>query len=148
PDGPRVPLLTVALHQLLDTARYPRHRGAERVLDVEQPELVAREVVEGPHHVATTGLARAPQVPHVERRRVARDQRAVDVEERGDHDRLGALDHHRDPLPATDAERGDAEPGVARAHGVEEGHEDATAARADRMAERDRAAVHVDAVLR
>src|SRR5262249_41866337 len=63
-------------------------------------------------------------------------------------DASAPLDDQRDPLPAAHAERGDAQARVAVLHGVQEGHQHAGAARADRMAEGDRAAVHVDAVLR
>src|SRR5262245_3755505 len=62
--------------------------------------------------------------------------------------RLFALDHQRDALAAADAERREAEPRVPIRHGVEERHQDARAARADRMPEGDGATVDVDARLR
>src|SRR5215467_13196209 len=58
------------------------------------------------------------------------------------------LDDERDPLSPADAERGDAESRIAVLHGVKERHQHTSAARADRVAERDGPAVHVDAVLR
>src|SRR3712207_1985479 len=57
-----------------------------------------------------------------------------------------ALDAHRDGVAAAEAERGESRARVAVLHGVQQRREHARAARADRVAERDRAAVHVDAV--
>src|SRR5688500_817722 len=57
--------------------------------------------------------------------------------------RLLPLQAHGDAHAAADAERGQALPGVAPAHLVQERDEDAGARRADRMADRDRAAVDV-----
>src|SRR5262249_58082143 len=52
------------------------------------------------------------------------------------------------PLPPADAEGGTPEPGVTRRHCMQQRHQDASAAGADGMAERDSTAVHVDPVLR
>src|SRR5262245_59538603 len=54
-----------------------------------------------------------------------------------------SLDCHRYAHPAADAERGEALLRVALLHLVQQRDEDARARGADRMAERDRAAVHV-----
>src|SRR3954452_15493428 len=55
-----------------------------------------------------------------------------------------ALHAHRDAHPATDTECGEALLGVALLHFEEQRCEHARAGRADRMADRDGAAVHVD----
>src|SRR6478736_3652541 len=53
------------------------------------------------------------------------------------------LHDHRVALPAARADRGHAEPAAAAAQLVDQGGEDARAAGADRMSERDGPAVHV-----
>src|SRR3954467_11257883 len=58
--------------------------------------------------------------------------------------RSAALDAHRDAHAAADAERGETLLGIAPLHLVEERDQHARAGRADRMADRDRAAVDVD----
>src|SRR5580765_3937942 len=63
-------------------------------------------------------------------------------------ERLGALDDHRDALAAPDAEGRRAEVRVAVLHRVQQRDEDPGAARTDRVAEGDRTAVDVHAVLR
>src|SRR5205085_451974 len=55
-----------------------------------------------------------------------------------------ALDAHRDALADPDAERGHPALRVSRVHRVEERDEDAAAARADRVAERDGSTTYVD----
>ena len=59
---------------------------------------------------------------------------------------LTALHAHRNAHAAADAQRGEALLGVAPLHLVEQRHQHARAGRADRMADRDRAAVDVDLV--
>ena len=54
------------------------------------------------------------------------------------------LENHRDALADADAHGGQAELGVAVAHGVDEGGGDAGAARAERVADGDGAAADVD----
>src|SRR6476659_29121 len=56
------------------------------------------------------------------------------------------FDGHRDGASATEAERGEAEPALAPDQFVGECRDDPGAARADRVTERDRAAVDVDLV--
>src|SRR5690554_4393845 len=56
------------------------------------------------------------------------------------------LDGKGHGVAAAEAERGEAVLRVARVHGVDECDEHAGAGGADRVAERDRAAIHVDAV--
>src|SRR5215213_7933113 len=56
-----------------------------------------------------------------------------------------SLEGHGDGVPAPEAERGQASPRVASLHFVKKGDEHASAARPDRMAERDRPAVYVQA---
>src|SRR5687768_12082006 len=60
---------------------------------------------------------------------------------------LDRLDRERDGLAAAEAERYDPAALAARGQRVEERDEEARAGGADRMAERDRAAVHVEAVI-
>ena len=55
-----------------------------------------------------------------------------------------ASDTHRNTHAAADAERGEALLGIALLHFVQQGHEHARAGSADRVADRDRAAVDVD----
>src|SRR6185437_9685769 len=59
-----------------------------------------------------------------------------------------ALDRERRRLAAADAERRDAAPAAALAQRAEQRHDDARARCADRVAERARAAVNVDALAR
>src|SRR5580692_7934145 len=54
---------------------------------------------------------------------------------------LIARDAHRNPHATADAQRGEAFLGVALLHLVKQGRQDARARRADRMANRDRAAI-------
>ena len=61
---------------------------------------------------------------------------------------LTPLHPHRHPQAPADAERGQAAAGVAAVHLVEQGDEDARARAADRVAERDRAAVDVQPIAR
>src|SRR3954467_8649257 len=56
----------------------------------------------------------------------------------------GDLEDHRVALAAAGADRGDAEPAAAAAQLVDQRAEDAGARGPDRVAERDRPAVHVD----
>src|SRR6266498_990059 len=63
-------------------------------------------------------------------------------------ERLQRLEHHRDALATADAGGADAVTGAAPAQLVHEVHRDARAARRERMAERDGAAVDVGAVAR
>src|SRR5271157_1375582 len=58
--------------------------------------------------------------------------------------RLAALHAHGDAHAAADAQRGEAFLGVAPRHLVEQGYQDAGAGCADRMPERDGAAIDVD----
>src|SRR4051794_9159594 len=55
-----------------------------------------------------------------------------------------ACDAHRDAHAAADAQRGEALLGVALLHLVQQGHQHARAGCADRMADRDCAAVNID----
>src|SRR5262245_8319877 len=57
---------------------------------------------------------------------------------------LLSLDAHGDAHAAADAQSGKAFLGVALLHLIEQRHQDARAGGADRMAERDRAAIDVD----
>src|SRR6267154_486133 len=57
---------------------------------------------------------------------------------------LLSLHAHRDAHAAADAERGEALLGIAPLHLVQQRHQHARTGSADRMAERDRAAVDVD----
>ena len=57
-----------------------------------------------------------------------------------------SLDRQSNGFAAAEAEGGEAGPGAAPGHGVEEGDEDAAAGRADGVAEGDGAAVDVDAL--
>src|SRR5436305_15338540 len=59
-------------------------------------------------------------------------------------DGASALHAHRNAHAAADAERGKAFLGIALAHLVQQGDEHPRPGRADRMSERDRAAVDVD----
>src|SRR6478609_7985001 len=61
---------------------------------------------------------------------------------------LHHLDRERRRLAAADAERGDALLPAVLLQRAEQRDDDSRAARADRMAERDRAAVHVDDLVR
>src|SRR4051812_41858979 len=65
---------------------------------------------------------------------------------RGEGARSLPLQQDRRALPPADAEGGEAEVDVAAAHLVEQGEDDPRAGRADRVAERDRAAVDVEPV--
>src|SRR5687768_9735973 len=60
--------------------------------------------------------------------------------------RLTTLDRHRHRAAAAQAERGQAEPAAARAKRVDQSDEHARAGGADRVAERDRAAVDVEPI--
>src|SRR5262245_7178915 len=60
--------------------------------------------------------------------------------------RSRALQHHGQPLPTRDAQRGEPEARIPGTHRVGERQQDAGAAHPDRVAERDPAAVHVQAV--
>src|SRR3712207_2536991 len=62
------------------------------------------------------------------------------------HTRSHQLEAHRDGAAATVAEGGHAALQAALLQGVEQGHDQARAGRADRVAERDRAAVDVELV--
>src|SRR5688572_13450056 len=57
-----------------------------------------------------------------------------------------SFDCHRDCVPAAQAQRDKPAPRVTPLHLVEQGDKYARAARADRMAERDRAAVYVQSL--
>src|SRR5437764_2767118 len=60
--------------------------------------------------------------------------------------RSAAFDAHRNSHAAADAQRREAFLCIALLHFVEQGHEDARAGRADRMPERNRAAIDVNPV--
>ena len=53
------------------------------------------------------------------------------------------LHHHRDPLPAPDAQRREPALGITLLHLVQQRHQDPRARRADRVSDRDRSTVHV-----
>src|SRR5205809_158338 len=57
-----------------------------------------------------------------------------------------ALHDHRDPLATAYAQRRQAALGIAALHLVQQRHQDARAASADRVTQRDRASIYVDAV--
>src|SRR6202158_6161505 len=56
------------------------------------------------------------------------------------------LDRHRDALPDADAHRGERALAAALLHAVHRGHGEARAAHAERVAERDGAAMRVDEI--
>jgi hypothetical protein len=84
PDGLAVPADAVRHHGGLVLAAYEGHRDLERAADVEQAQLVPEEIVQRAREIPAPGLPRAPEMVHVERSRVPREQRPVDVEESGD----------------------------------------------------------------
>src|SRR3954470_24903490 len=79
-----VPQPTMLGDGLLAPPTNPSARARRRALDVEQPELVLEEEVDGTSGVAATDLAALPQELHVQRPGVPRYQRTVDIKEGSD----------------------------------------------------------------
>src|SRR5205085_2227010 len=77
-----VPQPTMLGDGLLAPSTNPPARARRRAFDVEQPELVLEEQVDGASGIAATDLAALPQELHVERPGVPRYQRPVDIEKR------------------------------------------------------------------
>src|SRR5260370_19589364 len=104
---------------------------------IETPAPPCRAYCGGPPAAAAVGAAaktaRALKIAKVFMPRVrgGRPERSLDLDQEGVS------------LPAAGADRGQPEPAAVAAQLVDHGADDAAAARADRMTERDRAAVHV-----
>src|SRR6185312_16200856 len=91
---------------------------------------------------AAATAAAKPTIPMSERREARGEKRESVVVVMS----VGSRDAEGNRVAAAEAERGEAAVHVAVLHGIEKRRQHARAARADRMAERDGAAVHIHVV--